>query len=323
MAIQWGVIADVGIVAETMNITSLGIFSAQRIKSVFDTLGQLMLKDGPVYMAATVKDALNLKGGEKGDLLKVICHILGIKDSNTLQPNVTLGDLGMDSLMAIEIRQGLERDYDIVMTAQEIRALTIGEIKEMGKLERKSGKSGQDSKYKFSFKESTEVFTQLNTNTIGKPVFLFPGIEGNFGSLIPVLNDIDERPIYGINWVTREGFQPKSIQELAEFYMNQIKKHFPDTSYHLMGYSFGGLVCLEVAILMQQRLGPESIHKILLLDSSPEFMKNSVVELERITREKNQTVGSAIEDISADLITSLLPTEYSGSVGQDENSFSK
>ena len=311
LAIQWGVIADVGIVAETMGQVSVGIFSAQRIKSCLETLGQMMLKDGAVFLSAALRENLHLKSGEKGDLLKVVCHILGIKDAHSLQPEVTLGDLGMDSLMAIEIRQGLERDYDVVMTAQEVRALTVKEIREMGsKLEKKVEKSSSDFKYKFSFKEQEDVFIKLNTDLNGKPIFLFPGIEGNFSSIIPVLGDVNERPIYGINWNSNS---PKTIQDLAKYYMDLIKEQFPETCYDLMGYSFGGLVCLEVAKQMQEAFGPETVSKILILDSSPEFMQRSVVEIEKITMKRNQAFDaqSAIEDVLADLITSFLPAEYS------------
>lgn len=37
----------------------------------------------------------------------------------------------MDSLMAIEIKQGLERDYEIVMSTQEIRNMKIKGLREL------------------------------------------------------------------------------------------------------------------------------------------------------------------------------------------------
>nr|CAI5827467.1 unnamed protein product [Callosobruchus analis] len=38
----------------------------------------------------------------------------------------------MDSLMGAEIKQTLERNYDLVLSAQEIRALTFGKLVELG-----------------------------------------------------------------------------------------------------------------------------------------------------------------------------------------------
>jgi fatty acid synthase len=70
-------------------------------------------------------------GRDKTDLLEVICHILGIRDPSKLDPNITLTELGLDSLMAVEIKQALEREFEIVVTTQEIRNLKIKELKDM------------------------------------------------------------------------------------------------------------------------------------------------------------------------------------------------
>lgn len=55
---------------------------------------------------------------------------------NSLNAESSLADLGLDSLMGVEVRQTLERDYDIVMTMREIRLLTINKLREL------SSKSG-------------------------------------------------------------------------------------------------------------------------------------------------------------------------------------
>lgn len=56
---------------------------------------------------------------------------LGVRDVNSLNADSSLADLGLDSLMGVEIRQILERDYDIVMAMREIRQLTINKMREM------------------------------------------------------------------------------------------------------------------------------------------------------------------------------------------------
>jgi len=55
----------------------------------------------------------------------------GIKDSSSVSPAVTLEDLGLDSLMAFEIKQKLERHCDISMAAKEIRALTFATLDQL------------------------------------------------------------------------------------------------------------------------------------------------------------------------------------------------
>lgn len=56
---------------------------------------------------------------------------VGVRDVNSLNADASLADLGLDSLMGVEVRQTLERDYDIVMGMREIRQLTINKLKEL------------------------------------------------------------------------------------------------------------------------------------------------------------------------------------------------
>lgn len=55
----------------------------------------------------------------------------GVRDVSSLNAESSLADLGLDSLMGVEVRQTLERDYDIVMTMREIRLLTINKLREL------------------------------------------------------------------------------------------------------------------------------------------------------------------------------------------------
>lgn len=43
----------------------------------------------------------------------------------------TLAELGMDSLMGAEIKQTLERSFDLVLNVGEIRNLTMGKLVEL------------------------------------------------------------------------------------------------------------------------------------------------------------------------------------------------
>ncbi|KAL6257631.1 hypothetical protein P5V15_011210, partial [Pogonomyrmex californicus] len=54
-----------------------------------------------------------------------------IKDIKVVNQNTSLAELGMDSMMAVEIKQTLEREFDIFLTAQEIRNLTFAKLKKI------------------------------------------------------------------------------------------------------------------------------------------------------------------------------------------------
>lgn len=54
-----------------------------------------------------------------------------MRDVSSLNPDASLADLGLDSLMGVEVRQTLERDHDIVMAMRDIRQLTINKLREL------------------------------------------------------------------------------------------------------------------------------------------------------------------------------------------------
>jgi fatty acid synthase len=62
---------------------------------------------------------------------RINSFISGIKDVSAVNAQSTLADLGMDSLMGAEIRQTLERNYDLLLSAQEIRTLTFARLTEL------------------------------------------------------------------------------------------------------------------------------------------------------------------------------------------------
>ena len=53
----------------------------------------------------------------------------GIKDASSVSEDSTLGSLGLDSLMAVEVKQVLEKEFDLNYSMKEIRALTISSLK--------------------------------------------------------------------------------------------------------------------------------------------------------------------------------------------------
>lgn len=67
--------------------------------------------------------------------------ILGIQDLKTISMHSSLAELGMDSMMAVEIKQTLEREFDVALTAQDIRGLTFAKLAAIT-----SGDTGSDGK---------------------------------------------------------------------------------------------------------------------------------------------------------------------------------
>ena len=71
-----------------------------------------------------------------------------MRDVSTLNADASLADLGLDSLMGVEVRQTLERDYDIVMAMREIRLLTINKLRELSS--KPAGTEGEGGRFFFA-----------------------------------------------------------------------------------------------------------------------------------------------------------------------------
>lgn len=48
-----------------------------------------------------------------------------------MNPDTSLADLGLDSLMGVEVRQTLEREHDLVLSMRDVRQLTLRKLQEL------------------------------------------------------------------------------------------------------------------------------------------------------------------------------------------------
>lgn len=132
-AIQWGAIGDTGLVIENLgdNKTIIGGTLPQRIFSVLDCM-DIFLQQNYAVLASMVVPEKSI-AGSSGDvgLVRCVANVLGIKDLKNISDQFSLADLGMDSLMGAEIKQTLERNFDVVLSTEEIRFLTFGKLKVM------------------------------------------------------------------------------------------------------------------------------------------------------------------------------------------------
>lgn len=112
----------------------------------------------------------------------------GIKDVKTVRNRTPLSEIGMDSMMAIEIKQTLERDFDVYLTPENIRNLTFAKLYDMADKDKRFEEinSFERDNIKFLIQLINnldiipdiclEMSTEQETNR--KQIFLLPGIEG-------------------------------------------------------------------------------------------------------------------------------------------------
>ncbi|HWI78726.1 MAG TPA: acetoacetate--CoA ligase [Ramlibacter sp.] len=102
----------------------------------------------------------------------------------------------------------------------------------------------------------------------GAPLFLVHGLSGSVLECHTVVAALQtQRPVIGLQAQGLDGEElpPDRIEDIAAHYVRQIRAAHPTGPYALAGYSFGGLVALEIA--QQLRRAGQSIELLCLLDT--------------------------------------------------------
>lgn len=128
-AIQWGTIGEVGLSAQKskhfFDVVIAGTMM-QRIASCISELDILLTTPDPIVGSMVVAKKLGSVIAQKNvSPIETVLTIMGIQNTNSISMNKSLADLGVDSLMAVEIKQALERDFEIVMSSSDLHSMTF------------------------------------------------------------------------------------------------------------------------------------------------------------------------------------------------------
>lgn len=111
----------------------------------------------------------------------------------------------MDSMMAIEIKQTLEREFDVYLTAQDIRNLTIEKLRDMADTDKRFKEESNSIldaggiKFMFHLMDNLNIIPDICLELPTKQeadrerIFFLPGIEG-CGSIFNSLASKIEAP---------------------------------------------------------------------------------------------------------------------------------
>lgn len=155
---------------------------------------------------------------------------IGIKNLNDISNQVCLSELGMDSMMSVEIKQTLEREHNIFLTTQDIRNLnfaTLVKINQEVQHEKLCSDDTSDTNDFNGLKLLVRVIGKdnlisdvcMNLPTKGdknkNEIFLLPGIEGS-GTIFNLLASKIEAPATCLQYGTYNiGNNYDTIAEIA------------------------------------------------------------------------------------------------------------
>ncbi|KAJ3657154.1 hypothetical protein Zmor_016179 [Zophobas morio] len=274
LAIQWGVVGDVGLamgMASERYVKVSGMVP-QKMASCLSTLDILLQQSSPVVSSMVMQGKRGVKSRETG-MIEVVATILGIEDVSRVSDSVPFVDLGMDSLMAAEISQTLKYIYDWGLSVKEIRALTFAQMNEHEKSSKPvkvDARMDQPVENGISLVVTpSECLIGMNDTTTRSgqnPVFVIHPIEGIVSTLIPLAKGITA-PVYGLQCSkeTPDG----TIEDMAAFYNDTIKTIQPKGPYSFVGYSFGAAVAFEMGLQLEHRGDKVNL---VLIDGSPSYI---------------------------------------------------
>ncbi|XP_054161233.1 fatty acid synthase-like [Oppia nitens] len=263
LAIQWGPIGDVGVLSDT-EMSSLSGIVKQRINSCLEIFDKLLQTPQAVISCVVRAKRVTQQGSRESKIVNQIWQALGI-DPRTTPDHLTLGEIGMESMFAVELQQGLERDYKIKLTMNDIKSITVRHIKEF-----ETGRVDQFKKFaeelhnareklaKIKFIIPSDAYTPLNSVRTGNPVYFLPPLEGIFSSLVGLAEQIN-RPVIGLNW-TKDMEKIDDVKEIANYYTKLLKTLHPKGNFDIVGHFYG-------ALLVAKMLRKSPIRRAVIIDT--------------------------------------------------------
>jgi fatty acid synthase, animal type len=284
-AIQWGAVGEVGLVADMQEDKldmEIGGTLQQRISSCLEVMDPLMTVDEPLVSSMVVAEK-RFSATKSGNVLETIMNIMGIRDLKSISMETTLSELGMDSLMTVEIQQTLEREFDLVISAQDLRTVSLTKLVESAnslkttKDDADTSKAGVGMMLRNLGDESdsgTLLLQVTEAENSKRANVIIPGMEGVAGDLWKDLAKILEGKSFLLQH--KNTVNSTSINSsVEEMFPNVFKLFEGSQTFNILGYSYGSLYALKIASLLEAK-GKRG--NLLLVDGSPFFLKKLLID---------------------------------------------
>ncbi|XP_054160842.1 fatty acid synthase-like [Oppia nitens] len=245
LAIQFGPIGDVGALSNKDQVVQMSNMKKQRINSVFEVMDRLLAVDKLIVTSYLISERIMQSESRQKRVIKKLWRALGVHPDNT-PDYLSLGELGLESMFAVELQQELEREYNIKISLNNIRNITVQHIKLYD-----SGRVDDVSRYVQEFEMAktnllnlkfiipTDRTVKLNNITAGRPIYLLPTVDGSFKQFEALAKRF-RRPVVGINW-TRDLDGIESVNDMTKYFIDLLNtihnnNNNNDLLYDIVGY---------------------------------------------------------------------------------------
>ncbi|XP_043668271.1 fatty acid synthase-like [Vespula pensylvanica] len=285
LAIQWGAIGDVGILADMQNNDKEFIICGtkqQRIMSCLQELNRFLTQNKPIVSSMVIAEKRT--DSNANNVIDSVLNIMGIKDLKTISQQISLAELGMDSMMAVEIKQTLEREHEIYLTAADIRNLNLAKLMVINNNQADNSNRNVSTTEEiigdrmmlmqlFGEILSAEITVPLKTKSEKgrKEIFFIPGIEG-YGKVFQTLESKIKSPATCFQLAAN--YELKTVEEMANSLLPYILEKLKDQrDFILVGYSFGSLITIELT----RKIEAKGFNgRLILIDGAPLQLKTLI-----------------------------------------------
>ncbi len=167
-------------------------------------------------------------------------------------------ELGGHSLLVVELALAIERDFEVTLSAADVfQNPTVREL--AGRIEQRGGSAMPAYQHLFPIQPRGRKMPFI----VAVPHFFAGMFAARFRG---------ERPVYGLRGVSLrpEGNRGRwrTMADLGEELVGEIRRRFGDERCILAGYSFGASMAIEAARIMEARGVPA--HRLYLIAPMPE-----------------------------------------------------
>ncbi|CAG2114939.1 unnamed protein product, partial [Medioppia subpectinata] len=248
------------------------MFHALNATLMLSTVQSRVSANNRKYLLFDERESTQMTAKTGNRLVGELWLILGV-DPNTTPDGLTLGEIGLESLFAIQLQREFKDKLDINVPLAHIKGLTVGMFRSYGEDNPEpireyliARKSGHSSILRNQFVMPTEKYLRLNEVTGGgrrAPVFFMPPLTMSFAAFGDLCRRLD-RPAIGLNW-TRETSQLTSVNSLAEHYRTLMETLSGGGRYDIVGYLDTIPVCVEI---MMRAAGGGGAGKVVVVDAN-------------------------------------------------------
>ncbi|WP_442738387.1 amino acid adenylation domain-containing protein [Streptomyces pseudogriseolus] len=215
-------------------------------------------------------------------LCRIFAEVLGVE---RVGRHTTFFDLGGHSLLTLPLVARISAE-----TGLRLEARTVFEASSPAELAARLEGTVQPKKG-----AALDTLLALRRSGTRHPLFCVhpgAGIGWSYSGLLPHVGP--DQPVYALQarGLTEPESMPTDLADMAAYYIERLRTVQPEGPYHLLGWSFGGLVAQEMAVQLQRQ--GRTVALLALLDSYPHpTAGREVPDEQEILRQLLEAVGRA------------------------------